>query len=510
MRRGANPVEPHRAVRLKPAQEVRGLATVGSDVAAVSGARIGGLLIGAGTVVLTTRLLGPGGYAQVAYAAVLATLVFTVSSAWTAPALTRYGREELEQDGTIRHASWARIVLTAPLVAVAGLLVAGVSVLGLLPPEIDASIVALALCSGLFLTSSEHLVVALEAAGRMRLSAVGLLVRGALAAVALGVVALVAVDISAETVIAIAAGAGAALTVGLAPAVWRIAIWPPALDRAVIRRMLVFSIPMIAFAASQYGMRSVDIVVLGAFEGHDVVGVYAVALQTFVMLSQLTTTLTIVLVPLFVSIRLAGRTDDLRGYLSRRLPQLTLVMGLMVTVAAPLGALLLPVVLGQEYSGAVDPLVVLLGALLVQGVASLAAPVLLLYERSRATAAINLAALATNIAGDLLLVGVLGAGATGPAVASLAAAAVIASGYLVVAGRLLGVSPRLPAVVGLAPAVGIVACLALPAGEALIVAVVAAVGGAAACFAAGLISRDDLVRLRNLDGSRSLSARLFG
>ncbi len=161
----------------------------------------------------------------------------------------------------------------------------------------------------------------------MRLSALGLLLRGALVAVALGIWALAGADLSAEAVVALRAGASAALTLGLAPSVWRLALWPTAIDRAAIRRMLVFSIPMVAFAASQYGMRAVDIVVLGAFEGHDVVGVYAAAFQAFVMLSQLTTTLTIVLVPLFVSMQHAGRAEDLRDYLSRRLPQLTLGWG---------------------------------------------------------------------------------------------------------------------------------------------------------------------------------------
>jgi O-antigen/teichoic acid export membrane protein len=509
MEHDAGPAGTSQPLHVTREPQVRGLATVGSDVAAVSGARIAALVAGACTVVLTTRLLGPAGYAQIAYAVVLGTLVSTASSAWTAAALTRYGREELERDGTIRRSSWARILVTLPLLVTASALVAVVSATGLLPGEIDGTIVALAICSGLFLTSSEHLVVVLEAAGRMRLSALGLLLRAALVVATIGALALVGADLTPETVIAVTAVAGAMLTLGLAPSVWRLALWPPYLDRATLKRMLVFSVPLIAFAASQYGMRSVDIVVLGAFRPHDAVGIYAAAFQAFVMLTQLTTTLTIVLVPLFVSIRHAGRTADLAGYLSRTLPQLTLLMGLGVALAAPFAAILVPVVLGDAYADAVDPLVVLLGALLLQGVASLAAPVLMLYERTRATAVINLAALVVNIAGDLLLVGALGAGVVGPAVASGIATAVIAGGYLVVSSRLLGVRARLPLVVALAPSIAIAAAVALPAGAALAVAVAGAVAGVAASAAVGVFSRADLARIRLGREPRTLSARLF-
>ncbi len=130
----------------------------------------------------------------------------------------------------------------------------------------------------------------------------------------------------------------------------------------------------------------------------------------------------------------------------------------------------------------------------------------MLYERTRATAAISVAALAMNIAGDVVLVGALGAGAIGPAVASLAAMSVIAIGYLVVAGRMLGVRPRLSPVAAIAPAASIAASLALPIGAALLTGVAATVIGAVASVATGLCSREDLTQLREFRRRRGAPA----
>ena len=475
----------------EPRPEVRGLATVGSDVAAVTAARAGTFVLGTITIVVSTRLLGPAGYAEVALATVLATLVFATSSAWTAAAVSRYGREELEQRGSLRVTSWARLAITMPLLAVAAAVAVAMWAAGALPPELSGTLIALALASAAFLVLSEHVVSVLEAAGRMRTSALALLARAGLVTLGVGVAALAADDLTPELVVGIGAAASAVLAALSARWVWRQALWPPVADRSALRRIFWFSLPLIAFAASQYGMRSVDVVVLRAFEPLATVGIYAIAFQAFVMLVQLATTITIVVTPLLVSMRHAGREHELSRYLERIVPQATLVLGGLVALAAPFAALLIPVVLGTSFSDAADPLVILLGAWLIRAVASLAAPVLLLHERSGATAAINVGALAVNVCGDIVLVGLLGAGVVGPAIASTLAMVPIAAGYLLVAARATGARTRLPAVVALAPAAGIVATLVLPALAALGVAVAAVVAACALAVAGGMFSADD-------------------
>ena len=87
----------------------------------------------------------------------------------------------------------------------------------------------------------------------------------------------------------------------------------------------------------------------------------------------------------------------------------------------------------------------------------------MLYERSRAIASLSLVAFVVNLVFDLVLVGVVGMGVTGPAVASLLAAVPIAVGYVIVASRCAGVRARFPLSVFIAPAGGLAAALLLPA-----------------------------------------------
>jgi O-antigen/teichoic acid export membrane protein len=84
----------------------------------------------------------------------------------------------------------------------------------------------------------------------------------------------------------------------------------------------------------------------------------------------------------------------------------------------------------------------------------------MLYERTRETSVVNVAALTLNVVGDVVLVGVLDTGIIGPAIATIAALTLIVIGYLLVAQRDLRRRPvlpptlLLPLVAGVVPAVG--------------------------------------------------------
>src|SRR4051794_12799591 len=93
--------------------KVRGAATIFSDYSAMLGARMGSVVLSLCSVLMSTRILHARGYGIVAYFTVVATMIFTISSAWTSTALARYAREELELHGTMRRTSWARFAITA-------------------------------------------------------------------------------------------------------------------------------------------------------------------------------------------------------------------------------------------------------------------------------------------------------------------------------------------------------------------------------------------------------------
>ena len=54
---------------------------------------------------------------------VQATLIFTITSAWTSTAVSRYAREELEEHGRMAAVTWGRAVITVPLSVLAATVV---------------------------------------------------------------------------------------------------------------------------------------------------------------------------------------------------------------------------------------------------------------------------------------------------------------------------------------------------------------------------------------------------
>lgn len=443
----------------RSARTIRGLDTLVGDFAGVTGARVATLVLGLLTVVLTARILTPEGYAVIAYMTLGGTLIMFVAGGWSGAAVMRYGREELDRTASMRHSAWARAALTLPILVLVSALLPALKVVGVLPQEFAWTYVWLTVALGFFFVAGEQLQVVLDAAGRMRLSAAAAAARQALLVAGLAAIAVSGAGRSTLTVAWLTVAVAALLMLALSLALRGLALWPPRLDRAQLRRIFVFSAPLIAFTASQYGMRSVDIVVLRAYGTAHEVGIYALAYQSYTMLQTLAVTVTIVLIPLFVSLREAGREELVTRYFERLVPQGILVSSVLGGLLAPLVVLAVPVVFGADFRDAGPPLALLVAALVLFGISSLLAPILMLNERTRATSVINVVALALNVVADVVLIGVLDVGLLGPAIATIGTLVVIVAGYLVVARRDLQTAPvlspalALPLAAGVLPAV---------------------------------------------------------
>lgn len=465
----------------RSARAIRGLDTLVGDFAGVTGARIATLVLGLLTVVLTARILTPEGYAVIAYLTLGGTLIMFVAGGWSGAAVMRYGREELDRTASMCHTAWARAALTLPILVPISAALPVLKLTGVLPQEFEWTYLWLTVALGCFFVAGEQIQVVLDAAGRMRLSAAAAAARQALLVAGLAVIAISGVGGSTLTVAWLTVGVAALLMLILSLALRGLALWPPRLDRAQLRRIFVFSAPLIAFAASQYGMRSVDIVVLRAYGTAADVGVYAIAYQSYTMLQTLAVTVTIVLVPLFVSLREAGQEELVARYFERLFPQGIFVSSVLGGLLAPIVVIAVPIVFGVDFGDAGRPLALLVAALVLFGIASLLAPILMLYERTRETSGINVAALALNVVLDIVLVGMLDAGVLGPAVATIATLAVIAVGYLAVARRDLGTAPVLSPALALPLAAGVLPAVLLDGAAAV------AAGLAGAALAAALV-----------------------
>jgi O-antigen/teichoic acid export membrane protein len=158
-----------------------------------------------------------------------------------------------------------------------------------------------------------------------------------------------------------------------------------------------------------------DVAVLGALAGPAVLGVYAIASKYAELLRLPGLAVTYVLYPVF-----ARRGE--RDACARTRALLAPAVWLNVAVAVPLGlaaGLLLPLVYGHEFTGAVRPSWILLAGLLGEGVAGLVTAYLYGVGRPGLNSLAMGVGVVVTVVGDLALIPSLGA--VGAAVASAAA-----------------------------------------------------------------------------------------
>lgn len=413
------------------------------------------------SVLIATRIFGPEAFGLVAYVAITAYVVFAVAAAWTGTAVARYGREQFDATGSMRAVTWSRLELAfLPLAAVClGVLVTKAA--GGFPAGFTWGLTWLALLYGCLMIATDHVLYSLQAIGRMKLSAVAAILQQLVYILGLLVILITGVGGTPVVVSSLFVAGGTVITVAFASVVWRAAIWPPVRDTSMRHRMLRFSRPMTAACASQYTIRWVDLVVLAVLAGPVATGLYAIAYRGYTVLTELTKASSTVFTPLFVSLQAGGRGDVVDRFLRRGVPQLTLMASFGLGIAVVFVAPLVPVVFGDAFRGAAEPLTVLLFALLLAFSIQLYLPVIVLHERTRELGRLAASAAVINVAGDVLLVGVFGAGIVGPAIATTAALAVLLVGYAGLARGCTGsragapVSAMLPFVPGLVTALAV-------------------------------------------------------
>ncbi len=417
------------------ATSVRGVSSVVGDLAAVASGRVGLAVLSAVSVILTTRLLGPRGYALVGLVGIVSTLVWTLSTSWLATSVRRYGREDFELRGRMNRLTWNRALITVPLTFACVVFVVALKAAGALPLGLSWPLVAIALGFSLALILVDHLTTVLETSGRMRLSAGSQVLSQAGYVGVLAVLYIAAVHVSASRVLLFSLAAYGALALVITALVWKSAVVPPEFDRALLRRMLRLSAPMIGFMVSQYVFASVDIFILKLFRTQADVGVYAVAYQAYTVLSRVTQSGTIVLVPLFVSLRMAGRDDLVVRFMQRGVAQGLFLAAVLTALVIPFLPLIVPLAFGSAFAGATTPMAILLCGLVFLFAQYLVAPVLTLNEQTRAMAVVSVLATVLNVVGDLVMVGAFHMGILAPAIATSGALVFMFVGCYVCAAR---------------------------------------------------------------------------
>jgi O-antigen/teichoic acid export membrane protein len=441
---------------------VRGQESVVTDYTVVTAAGLGSALLSFASATLTTRVLTPEAFGALSLVFVTSLVLQTATSAWTSLAVARFGREALDDGGTMASVTRARMTIVAPWLLATSLTVVALKAVGALPAQLSWPLVGIAVLHGTIAVFYEHCTNLMRSWGRQRLSALMVLLQQLVLVLVVGALVATGAHAGAVEIGLLYVGGSAALLMIYLPMLRSVGFARVPRDRELERRMWRFSAPLIAFSASAYVIGSVDLWVLGAFAAPGTVGTYAAAYRAYTVLMTVAAAASPVLMTLFVSLRLAGRTEATVRFVERTTPALVLLAGALTAVLVAPTYALVPVVFGDGFREAALPLAILLIGVVAYLQCSLLGTVLAAHDRTADTARIIVSAAILNAIVDLIAVGIFGAGSWAPAVATVASNLAFAAGYVRVAAACTGTQGRFSLAAYPAPMLAVIALVVAP------------------------------------------------
>jgi len=402
------------------------------DVAALMGAQAVALVTGTATAVITARALGPEGKGVLALATLwvgLFAMALPMSAGYGFIYHIGQGRISLSR-ALSNTLTFALVVGLLAIVISSGMalawgaqLVPGVAFTYVL-------IAALALPAMVFGSTAS---LCLTGAGWIKLGAlIGAL--SSLVSLTLCCLLVLGLRLGVTGALWAVTGGAYANSVLLLALVGRRVRVRPALDIRAIISAVRFSLKMhVGFLATFLNYR-LDRFIVNLFLGPAAVGVYGIAVVLTELIWNVPGAIGNALYP-----RATSKKADSAEVTARVCRMSLLVVGALCVGAALLGPLLIPVVFGQAFAGAVPALWALLPGVLALTAAKIVSPFLVGHKRPSVLSGCALVSLAVTICLDLLLIprwGILGA-----ALASSAAYATAAALAVVAYSRASGVRP---------------------------------------------------------------------
>ena len=394
------------------------------------------MLVGFGNMFLMTRWLGAAGFGAFNLLLLVVNLTYIFSVNWTNAAMLRFGKEDHLRTGRLNEVFWSRMtVLALPLLLAFAVLAlfrgplaqyAGVS----------RSVYMLAPLLVLALMFSDIVKFLFQAVGGVRWYALVIFLEKLFVMVLLLGLERVVHGTALWGVVA-AYGAGFLLAPLAAGVKFPVrALFPPHVSREKVRRILMFSWPILFGSLGVYITNWVDLAVIKAYQDNAAVGIYSLSYRLMTAAQQFSMLVIPLTLPMIIAFKTQGNIDAIKRYLGRFVPQGVFFWSLILCAGMMLCRALVPRVFGAQFAGAIVPLNVLFLALGMNLLACFHSAVVTTYEIILPKQILEVAAGVVNLVVDLILVPRIGI--IGAAVGTLCAFTLNGVGAQVLANRVHG------------------------------------------------------------------------
>jgi len=407
-------------------------------------------------VVLTWRL-GAEQFGRLALLIMAVQVLASVIFNWTHTGLIRFGAQEFAKSGSVAESFWSRMVVISPWLLAATLGLAAVQ--DWASAYFGVSVAGIWLVFGYFFLSSLLLSFGgvFQACQQMDRYAVTLFLDKAGALVG---VLLLPASYAQDPVAVVGCYAASSLLVSA----WAIAklgrlLAPAHASRAAIGSMWTFSIPLIVSTwVGLIGTQWINYAIIKYYLSFSDLGLYSLASQVAGVAQQVTIISSSLLLPHFAVLVSRRQQEEIRRQVERVVPYGLLGFALLLSVGVLAAKVGLPLVFGPSFTGAVQPLILLLVASMGLALFNTFMPLISAYGETWVLTGITLASALVNLAGTLLLVPSYGI--NGAALATVLTYGSAAAFMLAVVQRRLGLPILRFAALGL-PVVVVALCGAL-------------------------------------------------
>ncbi len=380
------------------------------------------------TLLLVVRILNVADYGT--YVLVLAgASIMTLLVTWTSAGVVRFGREEFDQDGSVRKTLWTMLWILGVCVLVAVGVFAGLS--GKVGEYVVLPAFALPLVALYVLTSSLALLVPVffQAMGRISVFSYIPVISSGLVLATVAVVFGMGMEVTVGWLVAVLIGGNAAsVVVGL----WllRRDLIRPCVPVAWMKRFLGYVWPLLFAGVSSNAIRYVDQIVIGLFMAASAVGVYNVAYLLYGYVMSIPILAISLLFPLMVGMVLRAEKEGIARYIRVHAPQVVCLWSLLMATAIVFVREAV-VIFGPMYGEAATPLIILLGCVGFRILATVESPVMSSHGFIKESVAISIGVGVVNVGLDFLLVPLMGIQGAAVATAVAFAAGGVTSSFVV-------------------------------------------------------------------------------
>lgn len=379
------------------------------DFFSVFGSKLLSIPLALLVVAVCTRILGKDGYGTLSLFLLVAQLFFLFGINWTCAAVIKYAKEEFVELGRVNGTFWARNALLIPSL-VLSLAVVWLSrdlissYIGLGPAAIWLLVLYL-----IGLTAAEYGQSFLQATGNLQFYSVTKLIQMLLLLSAFGLFFVLSSE-SGKIYQMIWAYVISVLLVSFIP-LFKISyrLFSPAVfEKHRIKKIFIFSYPVIFGSVSTYVVNWIDIIVIKQYSTLSDVGIYSLSYQGMTAVQQICMVIGVVTTPMMISFLVYGRKDLILRYLDRIVPQGVILWNFFVCTVTFGSFYLIPLVFGFDFTQSCNPFALLMIGMGWNVLNSLYSPMITSYELIKQSMGIGVVMAVANFAGDMLMVPLFG------------------------------------------------------------------------------------------------------